>query len=297
MKFIRELMSRKPKEEPVAEAPMTFDEDVTPFEEVINKSEPKQRLSDFDAAASAPLERSAKLEVRKEQAPAPAPAPEPRSLAQDVGIEESAQILKKLSSRLDESPVAPAPSSGVNIWDIEDENDTVEAQPSAAPAARRRRNATRVLGFDASAGSDVVSMFEETAEAAPAPRAKFPVGWMLVADGPGRGECFTLEAGMSQIGRGEDQAIQLDFGDNSISRTNHAAIVYDTESHSFSLGHGGKKNVVRLNGQPVISNETLKSGDKIKIGETTLHFVPCCTEDFNWAEDKDSGENDNVAIA
>ena len=98
-------------------------------------------------------------------------------------------------------------------------------------------------------------------------------------------------------GRGEDQAIQLDFGDNSISRSNHAAIVYDTETHTFSLGHGGKKNIVRLNGKPVISNETLSSGDKIKIGETTLHFVPLCSEEFNWSEDDDTGENDNVAIA
>jgi pSer/pThr/pTyr-binding forkhead associated (FHA) protein len=120
---------------------------------------------------------------------------------------------------------------------------------------------------------------------------------MLVSDGPGRGECFTLEAGMSQIGRGEDQAIQLDFGDNSISRTNHAAVVYDTDTHTFSIGHGGKKNIVRLNGKPVISNETLSAGDKIKIGETTLHFVPLCSDEFNWAEGGEDEENDNVAIA
>ena len=211
-----------------------------------------------------------------------------------LGEEESNEILEKLSSRLTEEPAAPA--AGVNIWDIDDENDMVD-EPAPAPASpRRRRNATRVLGFDAG-NTDVVSMFDEAPETQAPTRTKFPVGWMLVADGPGRGECFTLEAGMSQIGRGEDQAIQLDFGDNSISRTNHAAVVYDTDTHAFSIGHGGKKNVVRLNGQPVISNETLKAGDKIKIGETTLHFVPCCTEDFNWAEEDDTGENDNVAIA
>ena len=103
---------------------------------------------------------------------------------------------------------------------------------------------------------------------------------------------------MSQIGRGEDQAIQLDFGDNAVSRTNHAAIVYDAEKHTFLLGHGGKSNIVRLNDEPVISNEALKDGDMIRIGETTLRFTPLCSPEFNWADDNtDDEENDDVAIA
>ena len=124
------------------------------------------------------------------------------------------------------------------------------------------------------------------------------MGWVVVTDGPGRGESFTLVAGMSQIGRGEDQAIQLDFGDNAISRTNHAAIVYDAENHSFLLGHGGKSNVVRLNDTPVISNEAIKDGDLIRIGETTLRFTQLCDETFNWTDKNDGDEeSDDVAIA
>lgn len=279
MKFIRDLMSRSPKDAQ-AESAAQGGQELAPFEDLVGNREAKTSPAPLD------MERSAKLEVRQD-------------VNSDSVLEESSVILEKLSSRLAEEPASEAAASA-NIWDIEDENDTVEAVAPApvapAPAPRRRRNATRVLGFDAG-DTDVVSMFDEAPKAETAKRSQFPVGWMLVEDGPGRGECFTLEAGMSQIGRGEDQAIQLDFGDNSISRTNHAAVVYDTETHTFSLGHGGKKNIVRLNGKPVISNETLSSGDKIKIGETTLHFVPLCSEEFNWSEDDDTGENDNVAIA
>ena len=103
-------------------------------------------------------------------------------------------------------------------------------------------------------------------------------------------------AGMSQIGRGEDQAVQLDFGDNSISRTNHAAIVYDADSKEFLLGHGGKSNIVRLNDKPLISNEALKTGDVIRIGETVLRFVALCDDTFSW-NDGASGEDEDVAIA
>lgn len=192
----------------------------------------------------------------------------------------------------------------VHIWDDEEDLPPVasleEMRPSApAPTkapSRARRTKTRLIGFESSSG--VVDLFDSSPAAAPTKRAKFPVGWAIIVAGPGRGECFSLEAGMSQIGRGEDQAIQLDFGDNAVSRTNHAAIVYDAENHSFLLGHGGKSNIVRLNDQPVISNEALKDGDMIRIGETTLRFVPLCSPDFNWADaNTDEEETDDVAIA
>jgi len=189
-----------------------------------------------------------------------------------------------------------------NIWDMDEDLPPVEALEEIRPAvptkspSRARRTKTRLIGFENTDG--VVDLFNDTPKVAPTKRAKFPVGWVVVVDGPGRGECFSLGQGMSQIGRGEDQAIQLDFGDNAISRTNHAAIVYDSENHSFLLGHGGKSNIVRLNDTPVISNEAVKDGDMIRIGETTLRFTPLCSDEFNW-KDSNTGdeESDDVAIA
>lgn len=53
---------------------------------------------------------------------------------------------------------------------------------------------------------------------------------------------------------------------------------------------------MRLNNKPVISNETLTSGDVIKIGETTLRFVALCDKTFSWSDGAD-GEDEDVAIA
>lgn len=185
----------------------------------------------------------------------------------------------------------------VNIWDLEDDDD--DAPAAASPAAsRRRRNTTRLIGFDSSQG-EVVDLFE-SAEPRPAiERVQFPVGWLLVVAGEGRGHYFALQPGMSQIGRGEENAVQLDFGDSSISRQNHAAVVFDEEERKFVLGHGGKANIVRLNGKPVISNEDLKDGDQFKIGETTLQLKTLCGDDFDWSDagDGDDEEREDVAIA
>ena len=112
----------------------------------------------------------------------------------------------------------------------------------------------------------------------------FPVGWLVVTSGPGRGACITLTEGLMQIGRNDDQAIQLDFGDTGISRSNHAVIAYDPEDRKCYLGHGGKANLVRLNGKPVLSTVALSSGDLIRISETSIRFAAFCDDGFDWRD-------------
>lgn len=190
----------------------------------------------------------------------------------------------------------------VNIWDLDAEDDmatakmaapdrspipaadTISFRPAAdSPArkARASRNRTRLIGFDTSEGA-VKDVFEDNATQAATECVQFPVGFALVVKGPGRGNSFPLHPGMALIGRGEDQGIRLDFGDTAISRNNHAAIVYDPDSGTFLLGQGGKSNIVRLNGKPVVSNEDLHDGDEIRIGETTLRLKVLVGADFSW---------------
>ncbi len=204
------------------------------------------------------------------------PARAPEKLAQEV---------QEISPEVQENLVAQVEEAKADTGD---------------DANKRRRRArpgkTKLIGFDTSDGRVVDLFDEEGAETAQVGRCSFPVGWMIVVSGPGRGQCFALQSGMSQIGRGEDQAVCLDFGDMAISRANHAAVVYDPGTHSFLLGHGGKANIVRLNGTPVVSTSDLSDGDMIEIGETKLQFKALCSNNFNWVEAEDEGDDD-VEIA
>lgn len=165
-------------------------------------------------------------------------------------------------------------------------------QVPAPAAGRSRRQAgrvkTRLLGF----GNEQQDgdLFANGTNAGPAAQAMFPVGWMVVVAGPGCGTAFALQNGVSQIGRGEGQAVRLDYGDTSISRENHAAVAYDSEQRAFFLGHGGKANLVRLNGKPVLSTEPLNHGAVIRIGETTLRFIGFCGSEFDWGSDQTGGD-------
>lgn len=160
--------------------------------------------------------------------------------------------------------------------------------PDRQPRAASGRAKTRLLGFHDDSGPGDVFAAEPVAATAEAPR--FPIGWIVVLDGPGRGASFTLTTGLSTIGRDPDQTITLDFGDSAISRQNHVAIAHDDEENRTYVGHGGKSNIVRHNDAPLLTTETLADGDTIRIGKTVLRFVALCDDAFSWAEQGDDAD-------
>ncbi len=165
------------------------------------------------------------------------------------------------------------------------------AAPSpAATPSRGGRVKTRLLGFHS---DDVVpDLFAAGQEAPAAASVQCPIGFLAIVDGPGFGTSFALSSGLSTLGRGADQTVVLDFGDDSISRSNHASIAYDEEENTVMIGHGGKSNLVRLNGKPLVSATELATGDRIRIGKTTLMFVALCGGGFSWtAAMKEAGQN------
>ena len=176
--------------------------------------------------------------------------------------------------------VAPRRTEPLNLSHLGPEGLPAPAEGRVARRAGRVK--TRLLGFNRQDREAIDPLSAAAETTATAQREKFPVGWLVVVEGPGVGHSFSLFSGASMIGRGEDQVIRLDFGDTSISRQNHAAIAYDEEQNKFYLGHGGKSNIIRRNARPVLSTEELHHADLIRIGETTLRFVALCGSDFQW---------------
>ena len=292
---------------------------------------PASRFADVEDAEEDALDRNAFGDIEEEDLDRPseddAPdfdeddefAPRPSSAVSEAiayatapdekeDIQPEAEVRKKIWEMADEvaAEVATTRQEAEELhMDAPEEPAEPPVEPlenlaevsSAVIAGRAGRSAgrvkTRLLGFQAEEqAQDVFAAAADNAKAVqPSTAEMFPSGWIVVIDGPGRGASFTLQNGVSQIGRGEEQTVRLDFGDTSISRNNHAAVAYDDETGKFYLGHGGKSNLVRLNGKPVLSTEEMSDGDEIRIGETSLKFIALCGDEFTWSGNGDNGED------
>lgn len=111
------------------------------------------------------------------------------------------------------------------------------------------------------------------------------VGWLVVVGGPGLGAFRPIHEGNNAVGRGADQRIPIDFGDNTISSEEQAYIRYDSMDRSFLfVPNLAKTNVVAVNNKKPTGAIKLESMDVITMGRTQLAFVPFCGEEFDWSE-------------
>ena len=110
------------------------------------------------------------------------------------------------------------------------------------------------------------------------------VGWLVVVDGPGKGEVRRLGYGVNTLGRGGNARVQIDFGDEEISRESHATVTYDPKGRRFYLQHGGGRNLTYVGDEPVLAPTPLEACQHIVLGQTTFRFIALCGSDFDWQD-------------
>ena len=109
--------------------------------------------------------------------------------------------------------------------------------------------------------------------------------WLVVIDGPGKGFSLPVFIGINTIGRGPEQSICLDFGDqqdDKIARDAQAKLTYDVKGNCFYIQHGETANLTYLNDEPILEPKKLKAYDRITMGQTILMFIPFCGKKFTW---------------
>lgn len=113
------------------------------------------------------------------------------------------------------------------------------------------------------------------------------VGWLVCVKGPDRGRDYRIRSEKNSIGRSDSMDICIS-GDDSISRSDHAFLVYDPKKRSFRIQAGLSRGLIYLNGEEVIASETLGAFDRIEMGRSEFLFVPLCGEGFQWETEQDS---------
>jgi hypothetical protein len=114
------------------------------------------------------------------------------------------------------------------------------------------------------------------------------VGWLVCVEGIEKGRDYRLHSEKNWIGRSESMDITVK--DPTISRENHAAIVYDLRKGTFNIRPGEVRGMAYVNGEEVEKSLELAPYDKIELGESKFLFIPFVGGNFNWGEKSDSEE-------
>ncbi|MDR3373276.1 MAG: FHA domain-containing protein [Ancalomicrobiaceae bacterium] len=101
-------------------------------------------------------------------------------------------------------------------------------------------------------------------------KSKPPFAKLVIVGGPGAGNARPIFPGTNSIGREASNRVPLDFGDDTISRKQHAVIVVDDRDGSMQILDGGKINPIVVNGTVVTGKSPIRIGDTIEIGTTTV---------------------------
>lgn len=107
------------------------------------------------------------------------------------------------------------------------------------------------------------------------------VGWLVCTDGVNKGTDYRLHQGRNFVGRSPEMDVCI-LGDNTVSRSSHAIVVYDPRSNVYLAQPGSSKELFYVNDKLVLNPVELKTMDLLNIGDTKLMFVPLCGEQFHW---------------
>ena len=110
------------------------------------------------------------------------------------------------------------------------------------------------------------------------------VGWLVCIGGKSYGQCYNLYGEKNFIGRSKDMDVAL-TEDNTVARNRHAILIYDPRAKVFYAQPGDSHELFYVNDKVVLQSLVLNDRDVLKIGKTTLVFVPFCDDRYSWDEE------------
>ena len=131
-------------------------------------------------------------------------------------------------------------------------------------------------------GGSAIAQPGTAAEVDLAAAPKGPVtGWLVVLDGPARGQDLRLGEGRNFLGvDAPGNPAVLDA--NSPLAVRRGIVVYDPQDNNWCALPGSSNELCTLNGKSLIEKMPLTAGDTFAVGGAQLRFVPLCGPEFNW---------------
>lgn len=106
-------------------------------------------------------------------------------------------------------------------------------------------------------------------------------GWLVVLDGPARGRDLRLGVGRTFLGLDAAEG-PVTLNPDAPLGARMATVVYDEAVSLFTLLPGSSQQLCYLAGEAVLEPQPLLAGQELKLGASTLRFVPLCGSAFHW---------------
>ena len=238
------------------------------------------------------------IEEQEVSAPAKPPAvPAVDELAPTAWISPD-QIDEQEVSAPAEPPTMPAvdelaPTAWISPDQMDEQEVSAPAEPPAVPAVdtsessavptAEEKKVTSLEQAVAATGSADISPLPRTQAYYDFDSVEAPVGWVVGLSGTYQGRALECYAGRNRIGRAQGMEILL-TDEPSISRVNHAALIYEPRERRFYLQAGMGDSLTYLNGSLLFDHAELHRYDRITLGKAEFVFLPLCGPEFSWDE-------------
>lgn len=246
-----------------------------PVETAFAAPQTRTVLRKSEAVAEMPVEPLQEPEVPAEVPEVPIEEPvelpeEPKVPAKvpEVPVEESAELLEEpeVPAEKPEIPIE-VPKAPVNApAELPEESETPIEKPKEAPQESEAPTEEPVAP-----AMPPVLPFDRT------------VGWLVCMKGARAGESFSLLCGRNLIGAGAQVDVRLDF-DPEVTQGAQCVLTFDPESEAYYIQCGESRGLSYRNGALLLVPERLDAYDTIRLGKTTLVFVPLITDSFRWQD-------------
>lgn len=125
-----------------------------------------------------------------------------------------------------------------------------------------------------------------SASAGGASKIRPAVGWLVSVKGPCKGIDYRLHANYNKIGR--NSALDVSVEDPKFSKSPVAWVGYFQETNAYFVGAESSTNVLYVNNVPLPAGQSreLAYGDRLRMGDTELLFIPLCGDHFRWTQDR-----------
>ena len=186
-----------------------------------------------------------------------------------------------------------APTAWISPDQMDEQEVSAPAEPPAVPAVHtsessavptaEEKKVTSLEQAVAATGSADISPLPRTQAYYDFDSVEAPVGWVVGLSGTYQGRALECYAGRNRIGRAQGMEILL-TDEPSISRVNHAALIYEPRERRFYLQAGMGDSLTYLNGSLLFDHAELHRYDRITLGKAEFVFLPLCGPEFSWDE-------------